>query len=119
MTGRCGFATPSSHPIDDREHFWKKIGKAKATPCEPATFEAPLLAAFGRTTDVVVARRQAGVGSLGRPRFTAYGLVNSGPFAVEIKASLPSCWEPMPRKPTSRSAWRLGGRAIPGPGASL
>ncbi|HTR12019.1 MAG TPA: DUF2252 family protein [Roseiarcus sp.] len=77
---------------DERQKFWKKLDKAKAADCDPAALETPLLTAFGRTSDVLVARRQAGVGSLRRPRFTASGVVNSGPFAAEIKAALPSCW---------------------------
>ncbi|WP_404710180.1 DUF2252 family protein [Sphingomonas sp. MMS24-J13] len=76
----------------ERKDFWQKREEAEPTGCDPASFEAPLLNALGPVVDIRIARRSAGAGSLGRPRFVALGNVRGGPVAAEIKAMLPSVW---------------------------
>jgi hypothetical protein len=75
-----------------RVKFWKKLTKLpKAVPS--ARYIKALHAALpdGRS-NVRLAARSAGVGSLGRPRFVAIAIWSGGHVAREAKAMIPSCW---------------------------
>lgn len=77
-----------------RRTFWEKIDKAEPTDQVPPALRAALLAALPEPgLTVTLSARQAGAGSLGRPRFVAFCAdYRGGPIAVEVKAQLPSCW---------------------------
>lgn len=75
-----------------REDFWKEIEDLEDDPEVPAAYRAPALAALPVHGQVRMARRSAGAGSLGRPRFVAHGRFSGGPMAREIKGRAPSCW---------------------------
>lgn len=76
-----------------REEFWSDLESAPATRKIDQGLRAALLAALpDPAMPAVVARREAGAGSLGRPRFTAWRAHRGGPVAAEIKGVLPSCW---------------------------
>lgn len=77
---------------DEREAFWRELDSAPAVVA-PARYRTPLLAALPVPQPaVMVSARSAGAGSLGRPRFVAFGSHRGGPVAIEVKALLPSCW---------------------------
>ena len=76
---------------DSREEFWAELERAEPeTP--PPGYEAELKAGLGPVEHLKIAPRVAGVGSLGRPRFVACGLMRGGPVAREVKGRAPSCW---------------------------
>jgi hypothetical protein len=86
---RDAFAADDVH----REEFWAELEAGK--PAKKIDFDLrdALLAALPEPgLPAVIARREAGAGSLGRPRFTAYAQHRGGPVAAEIKGVLPSCW---------------------------
>ena len=75
-----------------KEKFWEKLNQCalmerEAPPEVQAMLEAAL-PALGLTYRIL--HRQAGVGSLGRPRFTAIAGWQGGYAAVEAKALIPS-----------------------------
>lgn len=76
---------------EKREKFWNGLDDAPAIDDVPPEMRAVLLAALPNA-DPKIARRSAGTGSLGRPRFVASGEYRGGPVAAEVKALLPSCW---------------------------
>lgn len=79
-------------PEDVRQKFWKKTDARKAESA-PARYRAALQAAM---PDSVVAfdtaRRVAGTGSLGRPRWIGVADWQGAPIVREAKALLPSAW---------------------------
>ncbi|WP_222950481.1 DUF2252 family protein [Sphingomonas sp. JC676] len=77
-----------------RQDFWEEREEARPTGDVPPALRAALLAALPEPgLPVSISPRQAGAGSLGRPRFVAYcSDYRGGPIAVEVKAQLPSCW---------------------------
>jgi hypothetical protein len=78
---------------EKREDFWRDLEEGRPEPpAAPPGFEAQLKAALPGVSAPAIFPRQAGVGSLGRPRFVAYGEVGGGPAAREIKGRAPSCW---------------------------
>jgi hypothetical protein len=88
---RDAFAADDDH----REKFWDKIEGAEPAARVPGSLRAALVAALPEPDlPVTLSERQAGAGSLGRPRFVAYSArYRGGPIAIEVKAQLPSCWE--------------------------
>lgn len=77
---------------EDRRKFWDKLAGEKPAPAPPA-YGAPLSIVFPPETEALrIFRRVAGAGSLGRPRFAAFGRWRGGPLAAEIKGAAPSCW---------------------------
>jgi hypothetical protein len=76
---------------DAREAFWAEL-EAAAPETPPDGYEAALKAALGPVESLKIAPRVAGVGSLGRPRFVAFGSLRGGPVAREVKGRVPSCW---------------------------
>lgn len=79
-----------------RAKFWKKL----SAPAESSqgqgitkTFEDALHSAMpAKDISLTFARRTAGAGSLGRPRWTASGEWHGAPVVREAKALLPSAW---------------------------
>jgi hypothetical protein len=81
--------------LRDPQHFWKKIDALRPLP--PGRVDRAVLARLRRALpapdlDCVVARRVAGVGSLGRPRFVAVARWHEARVARETKPLLPSAW---------------------------
>lgn len=76
-----------------RQKFWSKIGGRKPADA-PAAFRAALAAAMPEPDLVFdTAPRVAGVGSLGRPRWTGVAEWRGGPLVREAKALVTSAWE--------------------------
>ena len=78
---------------EERAKFWKKL-REKNDEAEPREhYVAALRSALpDDVEDLSFRPRQAGAGSLGRPRFVALGRWRGGPIAREAKALIPSCW---------------------------
>jgi hypothetical protein len=75
--------------LHDPSAFWTKLHAL--TPVTSASARQIIRSALPKTmTNLRVARRVAGVGSLGRPRFVGVGLVGGSAVAREIKALVPS-----------------------------
>jgi hypothetical protein len=77
---------------DERDDFWRELKDAPDDGDVPASYRAALMAALPAGGPARVFPRSAGAGSLGRPRFVAYGRVQGGPLAREIKGRMASCW---------------------------
>jgi hypothetical protein len=76
----------------ERETFWLELEAARSIVA-PDRYRKALVAALPEPhPEVVVSARSAGAGSLGRPRYVAFGDYRGGPVAIEVKALLPSCW---------------------------
>jgi Uncharacterized protein conserved in bacteria (DUF2252) len=76
-----------------REKFWADLLGARAAAAVPSPMRAALVAELpDSVTETKIAARQAGAGSLGRPRYVASGQWRGGPIAVEAKGRMPSCW---------------------------
>jgi hypothetical protein len=79
--------------IKDPDRYWTKLqspaGQADSPPDMTAAARAALPAG---TTDIRVGHRVAGVGSLGRPRAVATGILCCSTVAREAKAIVPSAW---------------------------
>jgi hypothetical protein len=77
---------------DSAETFWQKLNQLPASEHEaPPEVRSMLEAALpSQGLDYRIIHRQAGVGSLGRPRFTALAEWQGGTIAREAKALLPS-----------------------------
>ncbi|MBS7809853.1 DUF2252 family protein [Roseococcus pinisoli] len=92
-------------PLAARQKFWAKLRKlAYEGEDPPSDFLAALKDALPKgATDIAFAPRQAGLGSLGRPRFVAMANWRGGPVAREAKSRLPSAYL-YARMPHSRLA---------------
>src|SRR5262245_20213857 len=81
-------------PNAQRERFWTKLmalDPGKKPP--PAHYVRALSNAMPeRSLPLTIAPREAGVGSLGRPRFVGIADCRGGPVVREAKAALPSAW---------------------------
>ncbi|MES2444298.1 MAG: DUF2252 family protein [Pseudomonadota bacterium] len=76
-----------------REDFWAEIDDAKPAKSVPPALREALIAALPDSTlEPRFAAREAGAGSLGRPRFVASCEHRGGPLAIEAKGLMPSCW---------------------------
>jgi len=79
--------------VKDPDRYWAKMaslpGETDAPPEMTAAARADLPAG---TTDIRVGHRVAGVGSLGRPRVVATGILCGSAVAREAKAIVPSAW---------------------------
>lgn len=76
-----------------RAEFWAEIDAAGPASDVPAMLREALVAALPETgLEPRIAAREAGAGSLGRPRFVASCEHRGGPLAIEIKGLMPSCW---------------------------
>jgi hypothetical protein len=79
-------------PEKERAKFWKKIDGAKPEPA-PARYRRAIAAAMPEARLAVrTARRTAGSGSLGRPRWIGVADWRGAPLVREAKAVLPSAW---------------------------
>ncbi len=75
--------------LHDPAEFWDQLNRLSRT--SDRSSHAVLCAALPPSvTDIRIARRVAGVGSLGRPRFVGLGLVGGSEVAREAKALVPS-----------------------------
>lgn len=83
-----------ARPTDKvRRAFWDRLMAIEAAPVPPR-YQALLRAALPDEGALVMAPRRAGLGSLGRPRFIARGVDPLRPAVREVRALIPSCWEP-------------------------
>ena len=81
-----------------RAKFWSKIEAAKPEPA-PARYRRVLAAAMPQPRlDVRTARRTAGTGSLGRPRWIGRAEWRGAPVVRELKVVLPSAWHRGPAR---------------------
>ena len=79
-------------PEAEREDFWRKFDEADA-PSVDARYRQRLVEALPEpSAKVAVFPRQAGLGSLGRPRFVARAQWRGGPVLREAKAVVLSAW---------------------------
>jgi len=77
---------------NERAKFWKKIETAPPEPA-PARYQNALMSAMPEPSTVMTtARRVAGAGSLGRPRWTGRADWRGGCVMREAKAVLVSSW---------------------------
>ena len=89
-------------PEDDRQKFWKKID-ARKSEAAPVRFRDALRASMpeaGLSFDT--ARRIAGTGSLGRPRWIGVADWQGAPIVREAKALLPSAWTLVGHEPLAK-----------------
>ena len=87
---------------EEREpaRFWEKFTVLKSLRSVPAEEKRLLLAALPHAAEAVrIVHRRAGLGSLGRPRFTALAELGGAFVAREIKPLAPSAW-----------AWAVGAK---------
>lgn len=77
-----------------RDNFWSELGQLEqGDDPPPKRHVAALRAAMpDETIEFEVRPRQAGTGSLGRPRFAAFGEWRGAPVVRESKALVPSAW---------------------------
>ena len=76
----------------ERAKFWKKIEAAPQEPA-PARYQKALMSAMPESSaGMTTARRVAGAGSLGRPRWAGRADWRGGPVVRETKALLVSSW---------------------------
>jgi hypothetical protein len=93
--------------LKDPVKFWQRVaGNPRVSAVPPSLM--PLLRLPDGCTDLQFFRRQAGVGSLGRPRFVAVAVRHGGHIAREGKATLPS-----------GSVWAAGSQRSTNYGAEL
>jgi hypothetical protein len=93
-----------------RAKFWSKIEAAKPEPAPPH-YRRSLAAAMPQPRlDMLTARRTAGTGSLGRPRWVARAEWRGAPVVRELKVMLPSAWHREPGEQAIRCAEIAGGR---------
>jgi hypothetical protein len=79
-----------------REQFWSTLEQLPHAP-PPRGYRDALAAAMPEPDlALAMARRSAGIGSLGRPRGVAVADWRGGPAAREAKALLPSAWSLIP-----------------------
>ena len=76
-----------------RERFWSKIEATRRAPAPPRYRRALAAAMPERGLKMWTARRVAGTGSLGRPRWIGVADWQGAPVVREAKAALPSGWE--------------------------
>ena len=78
--------------IKPPQDFWKTLESEPAVPATEVPREARAALASGLPPKMAyeISRRQAGMGSLGQPRFVALGQHEGGYIAREVKATVPS-----------------------------
>jgi len=96
---------------EQRADFWKQLAAAPVADHVPPFLADALARALPEPgAGLTIARRSAGAGSLGRPRFVLSGEYRGGPVAFEVKAWLPSCWvdgrEPGLAEAMAHGRWR-------------
>ena len=99
----------------DPTKFWKKIGDNPEASDVPKVV-VDLLDMPADSTDLSLFRRQAGVGSLGRPRFVARAVQDGGFIAREAKAIVPPAGAWVAATPGGKSnSLELSRRAVRAP----
>lgn len=84
-------------PEKDRADFWRTIDKLRRHPDPPVRFVATLRSAFPEPPEpLVVLRRVAGMGSLGRLRLAGVAHWHGAPVVREVKAITQSAWTRVP-----------------------
>ncbi len=84
-------------PEKDRADFWKDMDKLRRHPDPPARFVAALQSAFPEPPEqLLVVRRVAGTGSLGRLRLAGIAHWRGAPLLREVKAITRSAWSRLP-----------------------
>ncbi len=84
--------------------FWAKMQALKTAPDVDARAAAAIRAAMpARNLRIRFARRVAGLGSLGRPRFVGIAEWNGGAVAREAKSIAPSAWHWADGRPGTRA----------------
>ena len=96
---------------DERTKFWKKMDALKVRPAPKRYKKAIVDAMPERQLAVTTARRSAGTGSLGRPRWVGTADWRGAPVVREAKALVPSAWS---RARGSRSRAIRGGEIANG-----
>lgn len=86
-------------PDEDRQKFWKKIDARKPERAPPRFRQALERAMPEQGMAFDTARRVAGTGSLGRPRWIGVAEWRGAPIVREAKALLPSAWSFVHGKP--------------------
>jgi uncharacterized protein (DUF2252 family) len=77
----------------ERADFWRKMETLAAGGKPPMNYTKALAAAMPeRGIDMIIRRRTAGAGSLGRPRWVGIGQWHGAPIVREAKAMVPSAW---------------------------
>ena len=81
-------------PDEQRKRFWTKLKALEpGTKNPPARYVRCLAGAMpDRTLKMTIVPREAGAGSLGRPRWVGIAQWRGGPVVREAKAALPSAW---------------------------
>jgi len=98
---------------DERTRFWKKVDALTADPRVPRPYRSAILGRMPGDDAVVemFARRRAGVGSLGRPRWVGVARWRGGRVVREAKAVVPSGWtRAHSRGPAATAVTIVGGR---------
>jgi Uncharacterized protein conserved in bacteria (DUF2252) len=90
-----------------RRSYWRAFERLKREQPDKR-FAAALKAAMPGPADAVCTARLAkkGLGSLGRPRWVAFGEWRGGPFAREAKAIVPSAWSRHHAPRETKIRWR-------------
>jgi len=76
----------------ERARFWDKIDKAETSPAPRDCIDALAVSMPQGHLQMRTARRVAGTGSLGRPRWIGIAEWQGAPVVREVKALLPSTW---------------------------
>jgi hypothetical protein len=80
-------------PNKERQHFWDKMNGLKPEKKTPERYVRTITDAMpDPKLRITFARRTAGAGSLGRPRFVGIAQWRGAPVIREAKAALPSAW---------------------------
>ena len=88
----------------ERRRFWKKMDKLQPDARLPARYRAPIVNEMpGADAEIEkYARRAAGTGSLGRPRWVGLAQWRGGRLVREAKAIVPSAWTLAHRQPSHK-----------------
>ena len=80
-------------PEEKHAKFWRAIAKLESEMAPPHFHQALLRSLPADAVEQKIARRTAGTGSLGRPRFVLEATWLGGPVVREAKGLLPSGWD--------------------------
>jgi hypothetical protein len=93
---------------DERARFWRKMDRLKPDDRIPDRYRRPIEHQMpGHHAEISFAKRSAGTGSLGRPRWVGVAEWQGGRLVREAKAVAPSAWTLVPRRRARRHAGRL------------
>jgi hypothetical protein len=98
---------------EERAGFWRKMDRLEPDDSIPARYRRPVVSQMpSGHTKIEFAKRSAGTGSLGRPRWVGIAEWQGGRLVREAKAIAPSAWTLVPGRRSRPHASRLiaGGR---------